>query len=91
MSRKPTVGTLIKSAREKKGMTQHELGAKLGMRSTESAQVQICRYESDVIRPPIARLVQLAGILKIPINHLTEAVVRDEKKRIRKATEKLHK
>lgn len=91
MSKKPTVGELIRGAREKKRMTQHQLGAKLGMRSIESAQVQISRYENDAIRPPTLTLVKIAQLLKIPINHLTDAVVRDEKRRLRDASEKLHK
>lgn len=86
MSKRPTVGSLIRTAREAKGMTQHELGAKLGMGSIESSQVQISRYENDVVKPPTATIVKIARILKIPIQEMTDAVVRDETRKLRAAS-----
>jgi len=86
MSKRVSVGQLIKEARERRGMTQHELGAKLGMRTIESSQVQISRYENDVFRPPTATLVRIARILKIPIGKVTATVLKDEARRLKDAT-----
>jgi transcriptional regulator with XRE-family HTH domain len=61
-----TIGAMIRKAREKKGMTQAQLGRALGCKSDGAAQVVVSKYENDVTFPArkIPRLVKVLGLPK---------------------------
>jgi transcriptional regulator with XRE-family HTH domain len=56
----------IRTYREGAGLTQKELGLKLGYKN-ENAQAQIYQYESGIRSPGKKRLEQIAVILEQPI------------------------
>lgn len=58
-------GERIKAAREAAGMTQEELGAKLGV-----SGVTIMRYEKNQREPSINRFFELSDKLNVPIINL---------------------
>jgi len=60
-------GMLIKEYRELKGMSQRELGAKVGMGS----QVGISYYETGRNTPSCYRLAQIADALSVTVEDLT--------------------
>lgn len=63
----PTIGQLLKAAREKAGLSQKELAEQAGMQP-----LSILRYENDQRPPSYEIATTLAGILNIPasaINH----------------------
>lgn len=64
-----TTGEKIKSARNHRGMTQNELGLKLGF-DEKSADVRIAQYESGVRTPKSDLLSEIANILDVNINSL---------------------
>jgi transcriptional regulator with XRE-family HTH domain len=60
-----TIALLICKAREKKGMTQTELGLAIGIESEGAAQVTISKYERGVTVPH-ANLGKLIEVLGLP-------------------------
>lgn len=75
-----TMGQLIKAARERAGMTQEELGKKIGVTG-----VAIMRYEKGQRQPRLAQLQAIAAALGVPVQDLIsdwEAVDKEEFKRV---------
>lgn len=75
-----TTGELIKAARKKAGMTQKELGAKIGV-----AYQTIAQWENDLRNPKLDTLQRIASALGIPVQDLIsdwEAVDKEEFKRV---------
>lgn len=75
-----TMGQLIKAARERAGMTQEELGKKIGVTG-----VAIMRYEKGQRQPRLAQLQAIASALGVPVQDLIsdwEAVDKEEFKRV---------
>lgn len=75
-----TMGQLIKAARERAGMTQEELGKKIGVTG-----VAIMRYEKGQRQPRLAQLQAIAAALGVPVQELIsdwEAVDKEEFKRV---------
>jgi transcriptional regulator with XRE-family HTH domain len=75
-----TMGQLIKAARERAGMTQEELGKKIGVTG-----VAIMRYEKGQRQPRLAQLQAIASALGVPVQELIsdwEAVDKEEFKRV---------
>jgi len=68
--RNKTIGPLIRAARERKGLTQAELGRAIGIRNNNTAQVTISKYERDVVFPT-NRLGGLVKVLKLPRKRVT--------------------
>lgn len=71
-----TMGQLIKAARERAGMTQEELGKKIGVTG-----VAIMRYEKGQRQPRLAQLQAIASALGVPVQDLIsdwEAVDKEE-------------
>lgn len=64
-----TIGEKIKIARNHRGLTQKELGIKLGF-DEKSADVRIAQYESGTRTPKENLLSELANILDVNINSL---------------------
>lgn len=64
-----TIGEKIKIARNHRGMTQKELGLKLGF-DEKSADVRIAQYESGTRTPKENLLSEIANILDVNINSL---------------------
>lgn len=60
-----TIGQRIKEAREKAGLTQEELGKKIGVTG-----VAIMRYEKDQRQPRLAQLQAIASALGVPVQEL---------------------
>lgn len=75
-----TTGELIKAARKKAGMTQEELGSKLGVSGSSIAQ-----WENDLRNPKLDTLQRIASALGVPVQELIsdwEAVDKEEFKRV---------
>lgn len=75
-----TTGQLIKAARRKAGMTQKELGAKLGV-----AYQTLAQWENDLRNPKLDTLQRIASALGVPVQELIsdwEAVDKEEFKRV---------
>lgn len=75
-----TTGELIKAARKKAGMTQEELGSKLGVSGSSIAQ-----WENDLRNPKLDTLQRIASALGVPVQDLIsdwEAVDKEEFKRV---------
>ena len=64
-----TIGEKIKNARNLRGLTQKELGMKLGF-DEKSADVRIAQYESGTRTPKSELLSEIASILDVNINSL---------------------
>lgn len=62
-----TVGEKIQYYREIAGMTQKQLAQKMGI-----THATLSRYEAGKIKPTVASLAQIASILKITTNKLTD-------------------
>ena len=75
-----TTGQLIKAARKKAGMTQEELGKKIGVFGSSMAQ-----WENDLRNPKLDTLQRIASALGVPVQELIsdwEAVDKEEFKRV---------
>ena len=75
-----TIGQRIKEAREKAGLTQEELGKKIGVTG-----VAIMRHEKDQRQPRLAQLQAIASALGVPVQELIsdwDAVDKEEFKRV---------
>lgn len=72
------IGERIRSAREKKGYKQDELGKLIGQ-----SAVTISRWESASRSPGITELIELARELEIPITYFTENDPQTEPKLVR--------
>ncbi len=64
-----TIGEKIKTARNLRGLTQKELGIKLGF-DEKSADVRIAQYESGTRTPKSELLLEIAVVLDVNINSL---------------------
>lgn len=64
-----TIGEKIKNARNLRGLTQKELGMKLGF-DEKSADVRIAQYESGTRTPKSELLSEIAAVLDVNINFL---------------------
>ena len=64
-----TIGEKIKNARNLRGLTQRELGMKLGF-DEKSADVRIAQYESGTRTPKSELLSEIAAVLDVNINFL---------------------
>ena len=64
-----TIGEKIKNARNLRGLTQKELGIKLGF-DEKSADVRIAQYESGTRTPRLELLSEIAAVLDVNINSL---------------------
>ncbi len=64
-----TIGEKIKTARNLRGLTQKELGMKLGF-DENSADVRIAQYESGTRTPKLELLSEIAAVLDVNINSL---------------------
>lgn len=62
-----TTGQHIKAARERAGITQVELGDKIGV-----SGVAIMRYEKDTRQPRLETLQRIAAALGVPVQELVE-------------------
>ena len=61
------IGTNIKKVRERRGMTQGDVGEAMGVEQTT-----IARWESGQRKPSTEKLVQLAGVLGVEVAELME-------------------
>ncbi|MGN0667322.1 MAG: helix-turn-helix domain-containing protein [Huintestinicola sp.] len=64
-----TIGEKIKNARNLRGLTQKELGIKLGF-DEKSADVRVAQYESGTRTPKSELLSEIAAVLDVNINSL---------------------
>ena len=64
-----TIGEKIKNARNLRGLTQKELGIKLGF-DEKSADVRVAHYESGTRTPKSELLSEIAAVLDVNINSL---------------------
>lgn len=64
-----TIGEKIKNARNLRGLTQKELGMKLGF-DEKSADVRMAQYESGTRTPKAELLSEIAAVLNVNINSL---------------------
>ena len=64
-----TIGEKIKNARNLRGLTQRELGIKLGF-DENSADVRIAQYESGTRTPKSELLSEIANVLGVNVNSL---------------------
>lgn len=63
-----TTGQLIKAARKKAGMTQEELGKKIGVSGSSMAQ-----WENDLRNPKLDTLQRIAAALGVGVGQLMPA------------------
>lgn len=61
-----TIGEKIKNARILRGLTQKELGIKLGF-DEKSADVRIAQYESGTRTPKAELLSEIANVLDVNV------------------------
>ena len=66
-----TLGNKIRKYRKLNGLTQKELGIKLGF-SEETADSRIRKYESDLMAPKAVLRNKLAGVLGVDLSALSE-------------------
>ncbi len=71
----PEWGTKIREARERKGLTREELGAKVGEKTTTIAKI-----ENEELRPPDETVKRLEKILEINLFHEVESAIVKRKK-----------
>lgn len=64
-----TIGEKIKNARNLRGLTQKELGIKLGL-DEKSADVRVAQYESGTRTPKAELLSEIATVLDVNVNSL---------------------
>jgi len=70
-------GKKIKEARERKGMSRQELGAKVGEKTTTIAKI-----ENEELRPPDETVKKLEKVLEIKLfQEIEDAVVKRKEKR----------
>ena len=64
--KKKTMGEMIRWAREKKDMTQTDLGHALGITNAASAQVMVSKWERDTAFPEthVLGLIEVLGLPK---------------------------
>lgn len=65
---KKQLGLKIKALRDKAGLTQPQLAAKLGV-----VPSCVCDWERGFMKPRVERLPKLASILGVDVNELVEA------------------
>ena len=66
---KKKIGEIIKTEREKRNLTQCELGIELGQ-TEESAQTRISKIEKGLLTPNIDELIKLSLLFDISTDHL---------------------
>ena len=69
-----TIAAMIRKAREKKGMTQVELGQAIGLDDPNVAQVTISKYERGVNFPQ-RNLKKLMEVLRLPKKTVLELLL----------------
>jgi len=77
MKKAKTLGTMLRKAREKKGMTQSQLGKAIGIRACASAQVVISRYERGVTFPQgnLGKLIKVLGLPREKVMKLATSYI----------------
>ena len=60
---------MLKDARKKLGLTQRELGVKLGY-NTPTAQIMVSMWESGKTSVPRDKIIEVSKLLNIPIENL---------------------
>ena len=71
-----TVGERIKYARKMRGLTQKELGLRIGF-DENTADVRVAQYESGTRTPKLDMLTKIADILDVNIDSLREPTLED--------------
>lgn len=69
MAKPNPIPARLKEARKRSGMTQKELGIRIGM-DPSSASSRMNHYEKDRHTPDIQTLQRMADELKVPLNYL---------------------
>lgn len=64
-----TIGERIQVARKSAGLTQKELGEKLGL-----SYQSIAQWENDIRKPKIANIIKIANVLDVPISDLSDDI-----------------
>ena len=64
-----SIGSKIRLLRMKRGLTQKELGVKLGFKES-SADVRVAHYESDLRSPREDMLNRIADALNVNVGYL---------------------
>ena len=71
-----TVGERIKYARKMRGLTQKELGLRIGF-DENTADVRVAQYESGTRTPKLDMLTKIADILDVNLDSLREPTLED--------------
>lgn len=66
---KKKIGEIIKTEREKRNLTQYELGIELGQ-TEESAQTRISKIEKGFLTPNIDELIKLSLLFNVSTDYL---------------------
>ena len=74
------IGQIIRTLREKKGLTQTDLALKLGYRTPQFVSL----FERGLSKVPLETLGQLSVILNFPANHVKDLILRDYEAEISK-------
>jgi transcriptional regulator with XRE-family HTH domain len=67
MDKKTFFGNKLKALRRQKGLTQTELGKRVGL-----SRRMIVHYEKHATRPPADKVIALASALGLPVNDLVK-------------------
>ena len=67
------IGQIIRTLREKKGLTQTDLAIKLGYRTPQFVSL----FERGLSKVPLETLGQLSVILNFPANRMMDLILRD--------------
>ena len=76
-----SLSTFMKNAREAAGLSQQEVGRKLGFGSSQF----ISNWERGISGPPIKALIRLKSIYKLDVNKLVEILVENSRSKVNRA------
>ena len=80
-AKKETLATYMRRARENSGMSQLEVGRKLGFTSAQF----ISNWERGVSGPPMKALIRLKTIYKLDVNHVVDLIVETTRAKLNRA------
>jgi transcriptional regulator with XRE-family HTH domain len=71
VKRKETLSAYMKRSREASGLSQQEVGRKIGLSSPQF----ISNWERGISGPPVKTLLRLKNIYKLDLNHVVDLIV----------------
>jgi transcriptional regulator with XRE-family HTH domain len=78
---KETLSAYMKRSRENAGLSQQEVGRKLGFSSPQF----VSNWERGISGPPAKALIRLKTIYKLDINHVVDLMVDNTRSKLNRA------